>query len=72
MWQKARIMPDGTFSPCMHVVFGNIQDRSLMKMWNGSAMARFRDILSKRLFPACVRCCNRGFRALKDGRDLRG
>jgi hypothetical protein len=71
VWQKARILPDGSFSPCMHVVFGNIREQPLMAMWNGPAMGRFRRILSTRLFPACVRCCNRGFTSANRGRALR-
>ncbi len=61
LWSKCRVLPDGTVSPCMHVVAGNITEHSLMELWNGPQMARLREMVAKGLFPACDRCCNRKF-----------
>lgn len=61
LWAKCRILPDGTVSPCLHVVAGNVKDTPLLEIWNGPKMQALRQIIAKRLFPACVRCCNREF-----------
>jgi MoaA/NifB/PqqE/SkfB family radical SAM enzyme len=62
LWQKLRILPDGTVTPCLHVVVGNVMEQTIEEIWNGEKMARFRKIVSKRLFPACMRCCDRSFK----------
>lgn len=62
LWKNCRILPDGTVSPCLHVVMGNITEKPLREIWNGPKMKQFRKIISRRLFPGCARCCNRGFR----------
>lgn len=62
LWQKLRIMPDGTVTPCLHVVVGNIKDQSIMDIWKGEKMASFRKVVAKGLFPGCVRCCDRSFK----------
>ncbi len=61
LWLSQRIMPDGSFSPCLHVVAGNIKEQSLLEMWNGEQMGGFRSLIDKGLYPACVRCCSRSF-----------
>ncbi len=61
LWQKVRIQPDGTVTPCMHVIIGNVMETPLMELWNSEKMGRFRELISKRLFPACFRCCHRQF-----------
>jgi len=60
-WKGCRILPDGTVSPCLHLVAGNIAAQSFQEIWNGPKMRRFRQIISRRLFPGCARCCSRSF-----------
>jgi Fe-coproporphyrin III synthase len=60
-WKGCRILPDGTVSPCLHLVAGNIMAQPFQEIWNGAKMRRFRQILSRGLFPGCARCCSRSF-----------
>jgi len=60
-WKGCRILPDGTVSPCLHLVAGNIAAQPFQEIWNGPQMRRFRQIISRRLFPGCARCCSRSF-----------
>jgi MoaA/NifB/PqqE/SkfB family radical SAM enzyme len=60
-WKVCRILPDGTVSPCLHLVAGNIAAQPFPEIWNGPRMRRFRQIISRRLFPGCARCCSRSF-----------
>jgi MoaA/NifB/PqqE/SkfB family radical SAM enzyme len=60
-WKGCRILPDGTVSPCLHLTAGNIASQPFGEIWNGPQMRRFRQIISKRLFPGCARCCSRSF-----------
>ena len=60
-WKGCGILPDGTISPCLHLVAGNIAVQPFAEIWNGPKMRRFRQIISRRLFPGCVRCCSRSF-----------
>jgi MoaA/NifB/PqqE/SkfB family radical SAM enzyme len=60
-WKACRILPDGTVSPCLHLVAGNIVTQPFQEIWNGPQMRRFRQIISRGLFPGCVRCCSRSF-----------
>ncbi len=60
-WKGCRILPDGTVSPCLHLVAGNIAAQPFPEIWNGPRMRRFRQIISRRLFPGCARCCSRSF-----------
>ena len=60
-WKVCRILPDGTVSPCLHLVAGNIATQTFPEIWNGPRMRRFRQIISRRLFPGCARCCSRSF-----------
>jgi MoaA/NifB/PqqE/SkfB family radical SAM enzyme len=61
LWKGCRILPDGTVSPCLHVVAGNISRQSFPEIWNGPQMQNFRRLLARRLFPGCARCCSRRF-----------
>jgi MoaA/NifB/PqqE/SkfB family radical SAM enzyme len=61
LWKGCRILPDGTVSPCLHLVAGNIATQPFQEIWNGPRMRRFRQIISHRLFPGCARCCSRSF-----------
>jgi MoaA/NifB/PqqE/SkfB family radical SAM enzyme len=60
-WKACRILPDGTVSPCLHLVAGNITVQPFREIWNGPQMRRFRQIIFRRLFPGCARCCSRSF-----------
>jgi MoaA/NifB/PqqE/SkfB family radical SAM enzyme len=61
LWKGCPILPDGTVSPCLHLVAGNLAGQSFQEIWNGPKMRRFRQIISRRLFPGCARCCSRSF-----------
>ena len=61
LWVKCRVLPDGTVSPCLHVMAGNIKEKPLLELWNGSQMRTLRRMIAKNLFPACDRCCNKKF-----------
>jgi MoaA/NifB/PqqE/SkfB family radical SAM enzyme len=61
LWRSFRILPDGTVSPCLHLVAGNIAAQPFSEIWNGPKMRRFRQIIARRLFPGCDRCCSRSF-----------
>jgi Fe-coproporphyrin III synthase len=61
LWTCCRILPDGTVSPCLHVVAGNITEQPFQKIWNGPRMRNFRQVIARGLLPGCARCCNRSF-----------
>ena len=61
LWRTLRILPDGTVSPCLHVVAGNILDQPVREIWNGPSMVGFRRLVSQKLLPGCARCCSRNF-----------
>jgi len=61
LWTTLRVLPDGTFSPCLHVAAGNIAEQSLEEIWNGRTTRNLRKLISTRLFPGCARCCHRRF-----------
>ncbi len=57
-WRNLRIGPDGTITPCIGYVIGNIKDRELGELWNHPRFRRFRSALYReKLFPGCLRCC---------------
>lgn len=62
LWKSIRILPDGTVSPCLQVIAGNITDNSLEEIWNGRSMRGLRKLIKKGLLPGCVRCCKRQYR----------
>jgi MoaA/NifB/PqqE/SkfB family radical SAM enzyme len=61
LWTLCIILPDGTVSPCHHVIAGSVRETPLMDIWNGRTMSRYREAVVKGLFPSCARCCRRGF-----------
>jgi radical SAM protein with 4Fe4S-binding SPASM domain len=61
LWKTLRILPDGTVSPCLHVVAGNIREQSVDEIWNGSTLRHFRALIATTLLAGCARCCNRTF-----------
>jgi MoaA/NifB/PqqE/SkfB family radical SAM enzyme len=62
-WRTMRLLPDGTFEPCLHYAIGNVRDTPLWDLWNASRMRFFRRALLKNgLYPACARCCYRSYR----------
>jgi MoaA/NifB/PqqE/SkfB family radical SAM enzyme len=62
LWKGCRILPDGTVSPCLHVVAGNITEQPFQEIWNGTGMRNFRQVIARRLLPGCARCCSRSFK----------
>ncbi|MFH1115381.1 MAG: radical SAM protein [Pseudomonadota bacterium] len=60
-WKTFRILADGTFSPCLNLMVGNITDKPLMQLWNGPEMNNMRRLFTDRLFPGCARCCQRHY-----------
>ncbi len=62
-WATGRILADGTFSPCLNLVVGNITQEPFLEMWNGPRMRQLRGLIAQGLFPGCVRCCHRQFTA---------
>jgi MoaA/NifB/PqqE/SkfB family radical SAM enzyme len=60
-WATGRILADGTFSPCLNLVVGNITRQPFLEMWNGPRMRRLRALVAQGLFPGCARCCHRQF-----------
>jgi hypothetical protein len=60
-WATGRILADGTFSPCLNLVVGNITKQPFLEMWNGPRMRRLRALVAQGLFPGCARCCHRQF-----------
>ncbi|MDQ7782550.1 MAG: radical SAM protein [Desulfomonilaceae bacterium] len=60
-WKTFRILADGTFSPCLNFLVGNITQRPLMDLWNGPEMSNLRKLFSGKLYPGCARCCQRHY-----------
>ncbi|HNY26606.1 MAG TPA: radical SAM/SPASM domain-containing protein [Candidatus Sumerlaeota bacterium] len=62
-WRTMRLLPDGTFEPCLHYAIGNVRDTPLWDLWNAPRMRFFRRaLLHNGLYPACARCCYRSYR----------
>lgn len=61
LWDVGIVLPDGTVSPCLHVVAGNITQERFVDIWNGPVMQNFRKLISQGLVPGCARCCHRRF-----------
>jgi MoaA/NifB/PqqE/SkfB family radical SAM enzyme len=61
LWMACRILPDGTVSPCLHLVMGNITEAPLQEIWNSPVYLNLRRLAAKGLFPGCARCCYRRF-----------
>ena len=62
-WKTFRVEADGTCSPCLNLLVGNIKEQSFSEIWNGPAMQKIRLFLTKKLFPGCARCCHRSYLA---------
>lgn len=58
-WTTMRFLADGTFEPCLRYPVGNALETPLWELWNHERMRRFRLLIRRGLFPACVRCCYR-------------
>lgn len=61
-WIEINIMPNGDVVPCRDqpdVVMGNVQQESLLDMWNNDKYRKFRKLLKEQggLLPICGRCC---------------
>jgi MoaA/NifB/PqqE/SkfB family radical SAM enzyme len=61
LWMACRILPDGTVSPCLHLVMGNITEAPLQEIWNSPVYLNLRRQVAEGLFPGCARCCYRRF-----------
>jgi Fe-coproporphyrin III synthase len=61
LWTRSKILPDGSMIPCLHVMGGNVAEKSFLEVWNSSPMRSFRKALRDGFFPACARCCCREF-----------
>ncbi len=61
LWKTTRILADGTVSPCLNIIVGNIADTPFMDLWNGPRMASLRGLVRDRLLPGCARCCQRHY-----------
>ena len=58
-WREAYVMPDGSLTPCMGYVVGNLRQSSFRILWNSDRFCRFREAVKKHgRFPFCHRCCN--------------
>jgi hypothetical protein len=45
LWRSCRILPDGTVSPCLHLVMGNITQQPLSEIWNGPGLQGLRKLI---------------------------
>jgi len=61
LWKTLRVMPDGSVSPCFHVIGGNIAEDPVREVWNTASMRNFRTLIAEKLLPGCARCCSRSF-----------
>jgi Fe-coproporphyrin III synthase len=61
LWKTGRILADGTLSPCLNIILGNIAERPFMDLWNGPRMAQLRGLVAEQLLPGCARCCQRHY-----------
>jgi MoaA/NifB/PqqE/SkfB family radical SAM enzyme len=58
-WREAHVMPDGSLTPCLGYVVGNLRQAGLRDLWNNEKFRRFREAVKKHgRFPFCHRCCN--------------
>jgi MoaA/NifB/PqqE/SkfB family radical SAM enzyme len=58
LWLFTMIHPNGEVSPCEGFNAGNLNEQTLMEIWNGEKLRRFRRTLrSAGTFPVCHRCC---------------
>jgi MoaA/NifB/PqqE/SkfB family radical SAM enzyme len=58
LWLFTMIHPNGEVSPCEGFNAGNLNDQTLMEIWNGEKLRRFRRTLRDAgTLPVCHRCC---------------
>lgn len=58
LWLFTMIHPNGEVSPCEGFNAGNLNDETLMEIWNGEKLRRFRRALRDAgTLPVCHRCC---------------
>jgi len=58
LWLFTMIHPNGEVSPCEGFNAGNLNDQTLMEIWNGEKLRRFRRTLRDAgTLPVCRRCC---------------
>ncbi|MFA5110710.1 MAG: radical SAM protein [Desulfobaccales bacterium] len=60
-WKTLRVSPDGTISPCLNFKVGNLKELTFAAIWNGPKMRKLRQLFKQRLFPGCLRCCQRHY-----------
>jgi MoaA/NifB/PqqE/SkfB family radical SAM enzyme len=58
-WRGAFVYPNGDMYPCESIAYnvGNVFDNNFDDVWNGDRYKKMRQLLKKRLFSACARCC---------------
>ena len=56
-WMNIRVAPNGDVYPCLSYRMGNVREESILDIWRGSGMERFRAELRDGLMPACMGCC---------------
>lgn len=58
-WREVYVMPDGTVTPCLDYIVGNIRETPFIDLWNNERFCRFRKVIKKHgRFPFCHKCCN--------------
>ncbi|OGP70471.1 MAG: hypothetical protein A2Y80_03265 [Deltaproteobacteria bacterium RBG_13_58_19] len=60
-WKTLRVSPDGTISPCLNFKVGNLTEEPFAAIWNGPKIRKLRQLFQQRLFPGCLRCCQRHY-----------
>ncbi len=60
-WKTLRVYADGSVSPCLNLILGNIKEELFPDLWNSPRMQEVRRQFGKHLFPGCVRCCQRHY-----------
>lgn len=60
-WKTLRVEPDGTVSPCLNLLLGNVREESVEGIWNGPSMQNARNFVRQGLPPGCRRCCQRHY-----------
>jgi radical SAM protein with 4Fe4S-binding SPASM domain len=58
-WLRIDITPKGDVTPCAQfpdLVFGNIKDKAVEKIWNSIDYKKFRQLIRERYLPICSKC----------------
>lgn len=57
-WIRFKVWSDGKVKPCRDWVFGDLNERHAMEIWNGPEYRKFRRTLKANgMLPMCARCC---------------